>query len=76
MTLNPQEQETTVEDHGKELFRDHIGQFLFFAVSFLGTSDVLYVFPNLMKSFNISLVPLLLFIALRMHCVLSMKVFQ
>ena len=35
MTLNPQEQETIVEEHGKQLFRDHIGQFLLSAVSFL-----------------------------------------
>ena len=36
MTLKPQEQETVVEEGGKELFRDHIRQLLFFAVSFLG----------------------------------------
>ena len=35
MTLNPQEQETIVEERDKELFRDHIRQFLVFAVSFL-----------------------------------------
>ena len=35
MTLNPLEQETIVEERGKDLFRDHIGQFLLFAVSFL-----------------------------------------
>ena len=35
MTLKPQEQETVVEEGGKELFRDHTRQ-LFFAVSFLG----------------------------------------
>ena len=34
--FNPQEQVTTVEEHGKELNRDHMGQFLLFAVSFLG----------------------------------------
>ena len=33
MTLNLQEQETIVEERGKELFQDQIGQF---AVSFLG----------------------------------------
>ena len=36
MTLNPQEQETIVEERGKELFRDHVGQLLLFAISFLG----------------------------------------
>ena len=35
MTLNPQEQEIIVEEHNKELSRDHIGQFILFAVSFL-----------------------------------------
>ena len=30
MTLNPQEQETIVGEHSKELFGDHIGQLLFF----------------------------------------------
>ena len=31
MTLNPQQQEAIVEERGKELFRDHIGQFSLFA---------------------------------------------
>ena len=35
MTLNPHEQETTVKGRDKELFRDHIGQFLLSAASFL-----------------------------------------
>ena len=35
MTLNPLEQETIVEEGDKELFRDHIGQFLLYAVLYL-----------------------------------------
>ena len=35
-TLNQQGQETIVEERGKELFGEHTGQFLLFAVSFLG----------------------------------------
>ena len=45
MTLNPQEQETIFEDHGKELFGNHTGQFLFFAVSFLGIFRCCICFP-------------------------------
>ena len=37
MTLNTQEQETIVKERIKDLFRDHIRQFLSFAVSFSGT---------------------------------------
>ena len=53
MTFSPQEQETTVEERGKDLFRDHIGQFLFFAVFFLGVSE-LYLFS--VKSKNVFII--------------------
>ena len=47
MTLNPQEQETKVEERGKELFRDHIRQFLLLLSHFLEFSDVASVFPKI-----------------------------
>ena len=60
MTLNPQEQETIVEERGKELFRDtygthighigHISDSSYFLLShFLEISDVVSVFPKIKK---------------------------
>ena len=39
MSLNRQEQETIVEERSEKLFRNHIGQFLLFTVSFVGFSE-------------------------------------
>ena len=52
MTLNPQEQETIVEERGKELFRAHIGQFLFLLSHFLEFSDIVSVFSKIKTSFH------------------------
>ena len=49
MSLNQQEQVAIVEDRSEELFRDHIGQFLLFAVSFLEFSEVAPVFCKIKK---------------------------
>ena len=49
MSLNRQEQVAIVEDRSEELFRDHIGQFLLFAVSFLEFSEVAPVFCKIKK---------------------------
>ena len=49
MHLNRQEQETIVEERSEELFRDHIRQFLLFAVSYLEFSEVVSVFCNIRK---------------------------
>ena len=53
MTLNPSEQETIVEERGKELFRDHIGHIwdssYFLLSHFLEISDVVSVFPKIKK---------------------------
>ena len=49
MNLNQQEQETIVEERSEELFRDHTGQFLLFAVSFLEFSEVLSAFCKIKK---------------------------
>ena len=46
MTLNPQEQETT--ERGKELFREYIGQFSFFAL-ILWIFVILYLFSLKLK---------------------------
>ena len=54
MTLNPQEQETIVQERGKELFRDHIRQFLLFNVSFPGIFLMLYLFC--LKSKNVFMI--------------------
>ena len=49
MSSNRQEQETIVEEHSEELFRDHIGQFLLFVVSFVEFSEVVSVFCKIKK---------------------------
>ena len=49
MTLNPQEQKTIVKERHKELFRDHIGQFLLLPSHFLKFSDIVSVFPEIKK---------------------------
>ena len=51
MTLNLQEQGIIVEERGKELFWDHIGQLLFLLSHFLEVSDVseVSVFPKTKK---------------------------
>ena len=68
MALNPQKQETKVEEHGKELFRDHIGTILgpyrdhigtisdstYFLLShFLEFFDVVSVFPKIKKCLHV-----------------------
>ena len=49
MSLNRQEQENIVEEHSEKLFRDHIGRFLLFAISFVGFSEVVSVFCKIKK---------------------------
>ena len=59
MTLNLQEQGTIVEERGKELFWDHIGQLLFLLSHFLEVSDVSEVSVSL-KPKNVFMIGILM----------------
>lgn len=46
MTLDPREQKTIVEEHGRELFQDHIKHFLFFDASILKNFHTVFNFSQ------------------------------